>query len=209
MLLGSREKLLEDKGRLLHPSRTGHAEVVRVIFDPEQVDYSTLLKSFWENHNPTTKDRQGNDSGPMYRSAIYCDDEAQLELAKKSAETYQQNLNARGITGEITTEIKLDKVFYYAEDYHQQYLHKNPGGYCSMRGTGVKCTLWSTDLAFREYSGVYSREINNLGTENSGILDIMNTPIEAKWEPQPLIPYEQGYSGPLSHMSTKSTVPIT
>jgi len=121
--------------------QTGHAEVVRVIYHPDQVEYSALLKSFWENHNPTTKDRQGNDSGPMYRSAIYCDDETQLELAKQSAQTYQKNLNDRGVSGEITTEIKIDKVFYYAEDYHQQYLHKNPGGYCSMRGTGVKCTL--------------------------------------------------------------------
>jgi len=120
---------------------TGHAEVVRVIFDPEQVDYNALLKSFWENHNPTTKDRQGNDAGPVYRSAIFCDDETQLEQAKKSAEKYQQNLIDRGVTGEITTEIKVEKVFYYAEDYHQQYLHKHPGGYCSMRGTGVKCTL--------------------------------------------------------------------
>ncbi|XP_063676907.1 peptide methionine sulfoxide reductase MsrA-like [Bolinopsis microptera] len=118
---------------------TGHAEVVRVIFDPEQVKYSALLKNFWENHNPIAIGGEGRNRGPMYRSAIFCDNETQLELARKSAEKFQQNLDERG--GEITTEIKLDNVFYYAEDYHQQYLHKNPGGYCSLRGTGVNCIL--------------------------------------------------------------------
>ena len=115
---------------------TGHTEVVLVIFDPQQTSYEALLQVFWESHNPTQGMRQGNDQGTQYRSALYCSDEAQLQQAQASAERYQQALSRSGL-GTITTEIRLAPTFYYAETYHQQYLAKNPGGYCGLRGTGV------------------------------------------------------------------------
>ncbi len=115
---------------------TGHAEVVLVVFDPKRVDYQGLLKRFWESHDPTQGMRQGNDVGTQYRSAIYVFDESQRHAAESSKEIYQQALRAAGCA-EITTEIKAAPVFYYAEDYHQQYLAKNPGGYCGITGTGV------------------------------------------------------------------------
>jgi len=115
---------------------TGHNEVVLVVFDPQQVSYAQLLKVFWEAHNPTQGMRQGNDVGTQYRSGIYVYDEAQREAAQQSMERYQQALNQNG-QGTITTEIVDAPGFYYAEEYHQQYLAKNPSGYCGLGGTGV------------------------------------------------------------------------
>lgn len=115
---------------------TGHTEAVLVVFDPQQVSYATLLKRFWEAHNPTQGMRQGNDIGTQYRSAIYCLDEDQLQQARTSEAAFQTALNAQGF-GSITTEIEQAPTFYYAEAYHQQYLAKNPGGYCGLGGTGV------------------------------------------------------------------------
>ena len=117
---------------------TGHAEVVRVIFDPKRVSYDSLLKIFWENHDPTQGMRQGNDAGTQYRSAIYYYDDAQRRAAEASRDSYQKVLSAAGY-GPITTELREAPEFYYAEDYHQQYLAKNPGGYCGLGGTGVSC----------------------------------------------------------------------
>ena len=115
---------------------TGHTEVVLVVFDPQVTDYAALLKVFWEAHNPTQGMRQGNDSGTQYRSAIYCHGSDQLSAALASQEAFQQALTAAGL-GPITTEIAATPAFYYAEAYHQQYLAKNPGGYCGLGGTGV------------------------------------------------------------------------
>jgi peptide-methionine (S)-S-oxide reductase len=119
---------------------TGHAEVVRVIYDPEKIDYEDLLKAFWESHDPTQGMRQGNDAGTQYRSAIYVLDEEQRKAAEESKAAYQARLSAAG-RGEITTEITAAPQFYYAEDYHQQYLAKNPDGYCGLKGTGVVCPI--------------------------------------------------------------------
>ncbi|MDB9736971.1 peptide-methionine (S)-S-oxide reductase MsrA, partial [Porticoccaceae bacterium] len=115
---------------------TGHSEVVLVVFDPAQISFEQLLTVFWESHDPTQGMRQGNDQGSQYRSVIYCDTEAQLELALASAETVQGQLTELGF-GEITSEIRMAPTFFYAEEYHQQYLAKNPGGYCGLRGTGI------------------------------------------------------------------------
>jgi len=115
---------------------TGHNEVVRVVFDPEQISYSALLKVFWESHDPTQGMRQGNDVGTQYRSGIYCYGEGQRQQAEASRVHYQQQLTAAGF-GTITTEIIEAPEFYYAEPYHQQYLAKNPAGYCGLGGTGV------------------------------------------------------------------------
>jgi peptide-methionine (S)-S-oxide reductase len=120
--------------------RTGHAEVVLVVFDPNQISYEELLKVFWENHDPTQGMRQGNDVGTQYRSAIYVFDDAQREAAKRSLDMYAERLRASGY-GDITTEIADAGPFYYAEDYHQQYLGKNPNGYCGLGGTGVSCPI--------------------------------------------------------------------
>ena len=118
--------------------RTGHAEVVQVVFDPEKVSYEDLLRIFWENHDPTQGMRQGNDVGTQYRSAIYCYGDARRLAAEASRRAYQQALTAAGF-GPITTEIRDAPEFHYAEDYHQQYLAKNPWGYCDIGGTGVGC----------------------------------------------------------------------
>lgn len=115
---------------------TGHNEVVRVVYDPQQISYETLLRVFWESHDPTQGMRQGNDVGTQYRSGIYVYDAAQRAAAESSRTQFQQRLNAAGF-GAITTEIVDAPQFYYAEDYHQQYLAKNPGGYCGLGGTGV------------------------------------------------------------------------
>lgn len=115
---------------------TGHTEVVLVVFDPQQTSYEQLLKVFWEAHNPTQGMRQGNDIGTQYRSAIYCMDDAQLQAALASQAQFQLELEKAGF-GAITTEIAAAPTFYYAEAYHQQYLAKNPGGYCGLGGTGV------------------------------------------------------------------------
>ena len=120
--------------------RTGHAEVVLVVFDPDQISYEQLLKVFWEGHNPTQGMRQGNDVGTQYRSAIYYADQAQREAAEASQAIFQPQLAAAGFD-EITTEIAPAGAFYYAEPYHQQYLGKNPGGYCGLGGTGVSCPI--------------------------------------------------------------------
>ena len=117
---------------------TGHAEVVLVVFDPAIITYQQLLKVFWESHDPTQGMRQGNDVGTQYRSAIYVHDAAQRAAAQASREAYQRALTTAG-HGRITTEIADAPPFYYAEDYHQQYLAKNPGGYCGLGGTGVSC----------------------------------------------------------------------
>ena len=119
---------------------TGHNEVVRVIYDPAVISYETLLKTFWEGHDPTTGMRQGNDVGSTYRSGIYTYTPAQADAARATKAAYQSALTARGY-GTITTEILPAPVFYYAEDYHQQYLEKNPGGYCGIGGTGVTCPI--------------------------------------------------------------------
>jgi len=118
--------------------KTGHNEVVRVVFDPEVVSYADLLKVFWEGHDPTQGMRQGNDRGTQYRSGIYTFNAAQAELAERSKEAFQRSLEDRGY-GDITTEIVPAPAFYFAEEYHQQYLAKNPGGYCGLGGTGVSC----------------------------------------------------------------------
>jgi peptide-methionine (S)-S-oxide reductase len=120
--------------------RTGHTEIVRVFFDPAQVSYDALLKTFWERHDPTQGLRQGNDIGSQYRSAIYCIDEAQMTAAEASRERYQRGLDAAKL-GPITTEIRPAPEFFAAEDYHQQYLAKNPDGYCGLGGTGVVCVV--------------------------------------------------------------------
>jgi peptide-methionine (S)-S-oxide reductase len=117
---------------------TGHTEAVLVVFDPAVIRYEQLLKVFWESHDPTQGMRQGNDVGTQYRSAIYAYDEVQRAAALASREAYQQALTTAG-RGPITTEIAGAPPFYYAEDYHQQYLAKNPGGYCGLGGTGVRC----------------------------------------------------------------------
>ena len=119
---------------------TGHTEVVRVVFDPEKVSYADLLRVFWENHNPTQGMRQGNDVGTQYRSGIYVEGDAQRKEAEASRAAYQSGLDAAGY-GAITTEIVPGVPFYYAEDYHQQYLAKNPAGYCGLGGTGVTFAL--------------------------------------------------------------------
>ena len=116
---------------------TGHNEVVLVVFDPDRISYETLLKTFWESHDPTQGMRQGNDSGTQYRSGIYCFDEEQQHQAEATKVRFQQALDAAG-RGQITTEILTAPDFYYAEDYHQQYLAKNPQGYCGLGGTGVR-----------------------------------------------------------------------
>lgn len=118
--------------------QTGHNEVVRVVFDPERVSYEQLLRAFWEAHDPTQGMRQGNDVGTQYRSGIYVDGAAQRHAAESSREAYQASLKSAGFDA-ITTEIVDAPEFYYAEDYHQQYLAKNPGGYCGLGGTGVTC----------------------------------------------------------------------
>jgi peptide-methionine (S)-S-oxide reductase len=119
---------------------TGHAEVVQVVFDPTRISYDNLLKAFWENHDPTQGMRQGNDMGTQYRSAIYATDDPKLAAAEASRKAFAPVVAGAGY-GEITTEIgKLDR-FYYAEDYHQQYLHKNPGGYCHTGPNGMSCPV--------------------------------------------------------------------
>ncbi|HJM29385.1 MAG: peptide-methionine (S)-S-oxide reductase MsrA [Acidimicrobiales bacterium] len=119
---------------------TGHNEVVRVMFNSDKVSYDYLLKVFWENHNPTQGMRQGNDIGTQYRSGIYCYGEEQIQSAERSKVVFQSELERRGFS-EITTEIIHAPVFYFAEDYHQQYLGKNPNGYCGLGGTGVTCLI--------------------------------------------------------------------
>jgi peptide-methionine (S)-S-oxide reductase len=120
--------------------RTGHTEVVLVVFDPKKISYAELLKIFWENHDPTQGMRQGNDVGTQYRSAIYTFSVAQRQAAEQSRAKYEADLKASGFRP-ITTEIREAPEFYYAEDYHQQYLAKNPNGYCGIGGTGVRCSL--------------------------------------------------------------------
>jgi peptide-methionine (S)-S-oxide reductase len=117
---------------------TNHAEVVLVVFDPAGISYDELLRIFWENHDPTQGNRQGNDRGTQYRSTIYTYSDAQLAAARRSLEAYQAELRTAGY-GDITTEIVEAPPFYYAEEYHQQYLQKNPTGYCGIGGTGVRC----------------------------------------------------------------------
>jgi peptide-methionine (S)-S-oxide reductase len=118
--------------------QTGHNEVVRVVYDPEKTSFEDLLRIFWESHDPTQGMRQGNDVGTQYRSGIYTYDEAQAEKARASLQAYQARLDSEGY-GDITTEIEPAGDFYFAEDYHQQYLEKNPNGYCGLGGTGVAC----------------------------------------------------------------------
>ena len=119
---------------------TGHTEVVRVFFNPSELSYKSLLQSFWESHNPTQGMRQGNDMGTQYRSAIYTHDNLQEDLALESKEIYQKTLLENSY-GMITTEISNDNNFYYAEEYHQQYLAKNPNGYCGIGGLGISCKI--------------------------------------------------------------------
>jgi peptide-methionine (S)-S-oxide reductase len=119
---------------------TGHAETVRVVYDPKVVSFDELLKIFWENHDPTQGMRQGNDTGTQYRSTIYTHTPQQLEAAKASKVAYEASLKAQGY-GPITTEIREAPQFWLAEDYHQQYLAKNPDGYCGLAGTGVACPI--------------------------------------------------------------------
>ena len=120
--------------------RTGHAEIVLVAYDPKKISYERLLKAFWESHNPTQGMRQGNDVGTQYRSAIYWTSPAQQKAAEASRDAYAVALAKAG-HGAVTTEVKPAGEFFYAEDYHQQYLAKNPGGYCGLGGTGVSCPV--------------------------------------------------------------------
>ena len=120
--------------------RTGHNEVVLVVYDPKKLSYETLLKTFWEGHDPTQGMRQGNDVGTQYRSGIYVENAAQQRAAERSRDAFQKQLTAAGY-GPITTEITAAPEFFYAEDYHQQYLAKNPAGYCGLGGTGVSCQV--------------------------------------------------------------------
>jgi peptide-methionine (S)-S-oxide reductase len=120
--------------------RTGHTESVRVVYDPKRVGYEQLLKLFWESHDPTQGMRQGNDAGTQYRSAIFTHSDAQLAAAEKSRAAFQPVLEAAG-HGQITTQIEPAPEFFFAEDYHQQYLDKNPRGYCGLGGTGVSCPI--------------------------------------------------------------------
>jgi peptide-methionine (S)-S-oxide reductase len=120
--------------------RTGHAEAVKVVYDPRQVSYRELLKTFWENHDPTQGMRQGGDTGTQYRSGLYVTGDAQAAEAEAAREAYQLALGENGF-GKVTTEIAPAGPFYYAEDYHQQYLAKNPDGYCGIGGTGVTCPI--------------------------------------------------------------------
>lgn len=121
--------------------QTGHTEAVLAVWDPAQTSFESLLQVFWENHDPTQGMRQGNDRGTQYRSAIYCSTQAQYDLAIRSRDAYQQRLRDAGY-GDISTEIAYPApTFYYAEDYHQQYLAKNPNGYCGVGGTGVSCSV--------------------------------------------------------------------
>ncbi|XP_044768786.1 mitochondrial peptide methionine sulfoxide reductase isoform X2 [Neomonachus schauinslandi] len=120
--------------------KTGHAEVVRVVYQPERISFEELLKVFWENHDPTQGMRQGNDHGTQYRSAIYPASTEHMEVALRSKEDYQKVLSEHGY-GLITTDIREGQTFYYAEEYHQQYLSKNRDGYCGLGGTGVSCPL--------------------------------------------------------------------
>jgi len=120
--------------------RTAHTEVVLVVFDPKKISYERLVKTFWESHNPTQGMRQGNDAGTQYRSAVYTFNDAQRKAADASRAAYQKALSAKGL-GAITTEIAQASEFYFAEDYHQQYLAKNPAGYCGLGGTGVACPV--------------------------------------------------------------------
>jgi len=119
---------------------TNHTEAVLVVFDPKRISYDQLLKTFWESHDPTQGMRQGNDRGTQYRSAIYTYGDEQLQIALDSKKAFQKALSAKGF-GLITTEIRPAPEFYYAEDYHQQYLGKNPNGYCGLGGTGVSCPV--------------------------------------------------------------------
>jgi peptide-methionine (S)-S-oxide reductase len=121
-------------------TRTGHAEVVKVVFDPKKVSYAELLRVFWESHDPTQGMRQGNDSGTQYRSVVYTTSAEQEKVAEASREEYQPELDKAGY-GPVTTEIAPAPEFYHAEDYHQQYLAKNPHGYCGIGGTGVSCPV--------------------------------------------------------------------
>src|ERR1700681_3030184 len=120
--------------------RTGHNEAVLVVFDPKKVSYEALLKAFWETHDPTQGMRQGNDMGTQYRSGIYVFDKVQRAAAEASKQSYEKALKTKGY-GAITTEIRDAPEFYFAEDYHQQYLAKNPAGYCGLGGTGVSCPI--------------------------------------------------------------------
>lgn len=119
---------------------TGHAESVLVVYDPAMVSYEQLLSVFWEGHDPTQGMRQGNDMGTQYRSAVFYQDDAQRAAVERSRDAYQQRLDQAGY-GQVSTEIAPAGPFYYAEGYHQQYLHKNPGGYCGIAGTGVSCPV--------------------------------------------------------------------
>jgi len=122
-------------------TRTGHNEAVLVVFRPAEISFEEILKAFWENHDPTQGMRQGNDVGTQYRSGIYFTSDAQREVATASAAMYGEALRSAGRGGEITTEIEPAGEFFYAEEYHQQYLAKNPAGYCGLGGTGVSCPV--------------------------------------------------------------------
>ena len=121
--------------------KTGHAELVKIVFEGNENIYKKLLKVFWENHDPTQGNRQGNDIGTQYRSCIYVKNENLYLLANNSLEIYQENLKNNKLQAKITTEIKMNETFYYAEDYHQQYLAKNPDGYCGIKGIGVELEI--------------------------------------------------------------------
>jgi peptide-methionine (S)-S-oxide reductase len=125
-------------------ARTGHTEAVLVVFDPTKIGYGELLKVFFEEHDPTQGMRQGNDVGTQYRSAIYYTSDDQKRIAEEAVRMYEEALGSRGL-GTITTEVAQSGEFYYAEDYHQQYLHKVPNGYCGLKGTGVSCPIPSSN----------------------------------------------------------------
>ena len=148
--------------------RTGHTEAVLVVFDPETISYRELLKVFWEAHDPTQGMRQGNDTGTQYRSAIYHADDEQRRAAEESRDAYEEELNGAGY-GPITTEIAPAEQFYYAEDYHQQYLHKVPYGYCGLGGTGVSCPV-GLDVASGKLLGTDEQWRGRLSEEQYAVL---------------------------------------
>ncbi|KAM3594265.1 uncharacterized protein V6R79_004960 [Siganus canaliculatus] len=139
--LPTRERAMKGREeKMVVAGLTGQTEVVRVVFSPKDISFEELLRHFWENHDPTQGMRQHNDQGTQYRSAIYTSNPTQQELALKSKAIFQQELDKKGF-GVITTEIREEQQFYYAEDYHQQYLKKVPKGYCGLKGMGVSCPI--------------------------------------------------------------------
>ena len=169
------------------PSNTEshHGEVVRVIYFPDKISFESLLATFWNNHDPTQGDRSGNDRGPQYRSIIYCQDQSELEKCLKSRASFQDEIektsgNPKTAQNIITTEIKINSTFYYAEDRHQQYLHKNPNGYCNLRGTGLSCPLAQMTKTDRtKYPLILNEEVMRQKEHGTSSKEVMKN---LKWQ---------------------------